>query len=579
MIKGWKSMINILSEIIQAARGEKESDLLLTNGKIINVFSGDVQNNSIAISSGYIVGFGDYPASETIDLKGQFVSPGFIDAHVHIESSMTCISEYAGTVIRHGTTTVVADPHEITNVLGIEGLLYMIESSKNQFLNVYFTFPSCVPATDMETSGANLMSKDVEAFMGHEKIVALGEMMNFPGVLYRDQEILAKIIAAKKFKKPLDGHSPGLTGKDLYAYLAAGISSDHECTEESEGREKLLAGMHVIIREGTAARNLHALIPLINDRTVSRLMWCTDDRHPHELTNEGSIDAIVREAIRSGVDPINAIKMATISAADYFGLNDIGAIAPGRRADLVIFEDLNCPETGMVFSSGKLIVKDGQMLSELDSKSPVDIPTSMNVDLSSLDFSIPAEGKHARVIEIIPNQIITRQIIVEPSIKNHLAQSDVRRDILKIAVVERHKKTGNIGKGFVRGLGLKRGAIASSVAHDSHNIIVAGVNDFDMVTAVHALIRMGGGLVVACDNKIISSLELPIAGLMSFDPAETVRNKLDDLIRICHDLGTTLKDPFMTLSFLALPVIPELKLTDKGLVDVGQFAFVSLFVS
>ncbi len=572
-------MTNNLSKLIEAARGEKESDLLLTNGKIINVFSGDVQNNSIAVSSGYIVGFGDYPAKKTIDLKGQFVSPGFIDAHVHIESSMTCISEYAGAVICHGTTTVVADPHEIANVLGIQGLLYMMESSKNQLLNVYFTLPSCVPATDMETSGAILTSKDIEAFMGHEKIVGLGEMMNFPGVLFRNKEVLAKINAAKKFKKPVDGHSPGLSGRDLYAYLAAGISSDHECNEESEAREKLMAGMHVMIREGTAARNLHALIPLINDRNVSRLMWCTDDRHPHELINEGSIDAIVREAIRSGVDPINAIKMATISAADYFGLNDVGAIAPGRRADLVIFEDMNCPEADMVFSFGRLIVKDGQMLSQIHSPSQVDIRPSMNVDLSSLDFSIPAEGKYARVIEIVPNQIITRQIIVEPSIKNNLALSDVSRDILKIAVVERHKKTGNIGKGFVRGLGLKRGAIASSVAHDSHNVIVAGVDDSDMLTAVHALVRMGGGLVVACDNKIISSVGLPIAGLMSVDTVESVRDKLDDLIAFCHDLGTTLKDPFMTLSFLALPVIPDLKLTDRGLVDVGQFGFVSLFVS
>jgi len=571
-------MTKNLSEIIKAARGEKESDLLLTNGKIINVFSGDVQNNSIAVSSGYIVGFGYYPAAKTIDLKGQFVSPGFIDSHVHIESAMTCISEYGKTVICHGTTTAVADPHEIANVLGTNGLLYMIESSENQFLNVYFTLPSCVPATDMETSGAELTSKDIENFMGHKKIVALGEMMNFPGVIFRDEKVLAKINAAKKFKKPLDGHSPGLLGRDLYAYLAAGISSDHECTEESEAREKLTAGMYVMIREGTAARNLHTLIPLINDRTVSRLMWCTDDRHPHELINEGSIDAIIREAIRSGVDPINAIKMATISAADYFGLNDIGAIAPGRRADLVIFEDMNCPEPHMVFSFGQLVAKNGRLLSQIHSSSPVVPPISMDIDLSSLDFSIPAEGTHVRVIEIVPNQIITRQIIAEPLIKNNFALSDVNRDILKIVVVERHKKTGNVGKGFVRGLGLKRGAIASSVAHDSHNIIAAGVDDMDMLTAVHALIRMGGGLVVACDNKIIAGLGLPIAGLMSCDPVEIVRDKLDALIGICHDLGSTLKDPFMALSFLALPVIPDLKLTDKGLVDVGQFGFVSLFV-
>ncbi len=572
-------MLNHLSNIIQAARGEKKSDLLLINGNIINVFTGDIHRNNLAVSSGYIVGFGDYEASETIDLKGRFISPGFIDSHVHIESAMSCVSEFAKTVLRHGTTTVVADPHEIANVLGTDGLRYMMESARNQPLNIYFTFPSCVPATDMETSGARLTSKDTRVFMEHDKIVALGEMMNFPGVLYRDKEVLAKISIAKEFKKPVDGHSPGLLGRDLCAYLSAGISSDHECTEESEAREKLMMGMHIMIREGTAAKNLHALIPLINDYTASRLMWCTDDRHPRELTCEGSIDAIIREAIRSGVKPINAIRMATISAAEYFGFKDIGAIAPGRRADLVIFKDLNCPEPEMVFNFGKLAVKNSELLSKNHFPSPGVAPSSMNVDSSSLDFSIRAEGKYARVIDIIPEQIITRQVIVEPSIKNQLATADVGRDILKIAVIERHRRTGNIGKGFVRGLGLKRGAIASSVAHDSHNIITAGTNDIDMLTAVNALIRMGGGLVIACDNTVISSLDLPIAGLMSYDPVESIRDQLDVLTGICHDLGSPLADPFMALSFLALPVIPDLKLTDKGLVDVGQFNFVSLFIS
>ena len=572
-------MINNLSDIIRAARGEKISDILLTNANIINVFNGNIQHGSIAVFSGHIVGFGDYPAAKTIDLKGQYVSPGFIDAHVHIESAMTCISEYAKTLVCHGTTTVVADPHEIANVLGIEGLRYMIESTQNQPLNIYFAFPSCVPATHLETSGAKLTPEDIEAFMGHEKIIALGEMMNFPGVLFCDHEVLSKINAARTIRKSIEGHSPGLSGRDLYAYIASGISSDHECTKESEAREKLMAGMHVMIREGTAARNLHALLPLINDRTVSRLMWCTDDRHPNELINEGSIDSIVREAVRSGIDPVNAIKMATISAADYFGLKDIGAIAPGRRADLVIFENMNCPEPNMVFSSGQLVAENGKIVSGIHSPPPIFIPASMEVDFSSLDFSIPAEGKYARVIEIVPNQIFTKQIILEPAILNQMAEADIGRDILKIAVVERHKKTGNVGKGFVRGLGLKRGAIASSVAHDSHNIIVAGTNDQDMLAAVHALIRMKGGLAVACDNKIISELALPIAGLMSYEPLEIVLAKLNDLVAACRDLGTTLKDPFMTLSFLALPVIPDLKLTDKGLVDVGRFDFISLFVS
>lgn len=567
-----------LSEIIQAARGEIESDLLLTNAKMVNVFTGEIQHGNLSIFKGFIVGFGTYPSAKTIDLKGYFLAPGFIDPHVHIESAMTCISEFARVVAAHGTTTIVADPHEIANVLGMEGIRYMMESSVNQPLNIYFSFPSCVPATNMETSGAILTAEHLNSMIGDEKLAGLGEMMNFPGVIFRDPEVLAKIEAAKRSKKPMDGHSPGLYGKDLYAYLAAGISSDHECTELSEARKKLEAGMYIMIREGSAAKNLHSLIPLINHRNVSRLMWCTDDRHSHELLSEGSIDAIVRQAIRAGVDPITAIRMATLSPADYFGINDIGAIAPGRRADLIVFEDLNCPEVDMVFHCGHLIAKKGQIIPGINSPVYKDAPNSMNVNLSSIDFSIPAETDRVRVIDIVPNQIITKQFIIRPLTNNQLVMPDVHRDILKIAVVERHNNSGRVGKGLVRGFGFKRGAIASSVAHDSHNIIVAGTNDSDMTLAVKTLVRIGGGLVVSCENKIISCLALPIAGLMSFEPVGKVRKILDEMNQICHEMGTTLNNPFMTLSFLALPVIPELKLTDKGLVDVNGFDIVSLFV-
>ncbi|NQT09865.1 MAG: adenine deaminase [Desulfobacteraceae bacterium] len=566
-----------LDEIIKSAMGEKEADILLTNVRIIDVFSGKIVDGDIAIAGGYIVGIGSYPAKKVMDMENRFVSPGFIDAHVHIESSMTCITEFARAIIPSGTTTVVADPHEIANVLGADGINYMMKSSRQQPMNIYFTLSSCVPATDMETSGARLGADDLSPFMGDDRIVALAEMMNYPGVIHRDPEVLKKIELAKAHGKPVDGHAPGLTGKDLYAYIAAGISSDHECTTAREAKEKLDAGMHIMIREGTAAKNLSSLIPIINERSSRRIMWCTDDRHPHDILEEGHIDSMVRKAIHAGIDPLIAIQMATINPANYFGISDAGAISPGRRADLVVFSDLHNPCIEEVYYGGVLVAQKGKMLPEIKKPNPAAFQPSMNVGNKEIDFSIPAQAKRLRVIDIIPNQVITNQSIVEAVVSGNKVVSDVFRDILKIAVVERHTGSGNIGKGFVRGFGLKSGALSSSVAHDSHNIIVVGTNDEDMKAAVEAVIKMGGGLAASCDSKICATLPLPVAGLMSQEPVYAVREKLDKLLEVARDFGTTLNDPFMTLSFLALPVIPELKITDKGLVDVKQFCIVPLF--
>jgi len=567
-----------LKNIIRSARGRKPVDLVLANARIINVFSGEISSGDIAVADGYIVGFGSYAAKKTVDIGERFVAPGFIDAHVHIESSMTCITEFSRALVACGTTTVVADPHEIANVLGVEGIDYMLRSSEGQPMNIYFTLPSCVPATNMETSGATLLAEDLLPFMDHKQILALAEMMNYPGVINQDSEVLDKIDIAKRERKPVDGHAPGLSGHDLYAYISAGISSDHECTTGREAKEKLDLGMHIMIREGTAAKNLEALIPIVNERTARRMMWCTDDRHPQDILDQGHIDSMVRKAILSGLDPVIAIQMATINPAEYFRIQNVGAIAPGRRADLVVFSDLFSPYMEAVYYGGVLVAENGNISPEITKPDPVFCPTSMNVDTEQIDFSIPMATGRIRVIDIVPDQIITGQHIMEPMISDGKAVADTSRDILKIAVIERHTGSNNMGKGFVRGFGLKRGAIASSVAHDSHNIIVVGTNDDDMKAAFRAIVEMEGGLAAVYDKKVCATLALPIAGLMSQEPIQAIRDRIDSLINTARKFGTTLDDPFMTLSFLALPVIPELKITDKGLVDVARFKTVSLFV-
>lgn len=567
-----------LDSLISAAGGDRPVDRLFENVRLINVFSGEIESRHIALFDGYIVGFGAYEAAERVDMGNRFVVPGFIDAHVHIESSMTDVSEFVRAVLPHGTTSLVCDPHEIANVLGVEGIEYMLGQGRRQPMNLFFALPSCVPATDMETSGARLDAEALAPFFPDPRVPALAEMMNFPGVIHCDPQVMAKIGLAGKAGKPVDGHAPGLSGKALNAYLTAGIASDHECVSAKEAKEKLAAGMHIMIREGTGAKNLDDLLPVVTPQNAHRLMWCTDDRHPQEICHEGHIDEIVRRAIHAGLDPVTAIQMATLNPARYFKLPRIGAIAPGMRADMVVASDLNHFVPEQVYAGGILVAENGRMHPDIGIPAADTCPSAMHVDLEHLDFRIPARGRRARVIELVPDQIITRQQILDIKQADGFAEADLANDILKIAVVERHQKTGNMGKSFVKGVGIKQGALASSVAHDSHNIVVVGTNDEDMQIAVKHVAAMQGGLCVVCDRSIKADMALPIAGLMSTEPLDTVRQKIDRLIDAAKALGCRLPDPFMTLSFLALPVIPELKITDRGLVDVNKFAYVAVFV-
>jgi adenine deaminase len=566
-----------LKERIRIASGDGKADLLIKNGRVVDVFSGEIEKKDVAIYGGMIVGFGDYEARKIIDVKGDFLCPGLIDGHVHIESSMVTIPEFARAVLPHGTTSVVTDPHEIANVLGQEGIRFMAESAKGIPLNVFVMIPSCVPATHMETSGATLKAVDLKPLLKEPWAIGLAEMMNFPGVIFRDPEVLKKIELAKG--KRMDGHSPMLSGKGLYAYLTAGIRSDHECTTPKEGKEKLKNGMWIMIREGTTARNLRSLLPLVNFKNSRRFLFVTDDRHPKELLEEGHIDSMVRQAIRWGVDPTIAIQMATLNTAEYFRLDDLGAIAPGYRADIVSFDHLGRFQIKKVFKDGKLVAEKGRMLSPpiRKRKSPK-IKGSIRIKPLHKDtFLLRSDQPLTKVIQLIPNQIVTKKGTKKILLKEGVAYPNIKEDILKIAVVERHKATGNIGIGFVQGFGLKKGAIGSSVAHDSHNLIIVGTNDQDMLKAVETIKAMGGGLTIVMNGKVLASLPLPIAGLMSEASVAKVHLQLEAIHRAAKILGCKIPDPFMTLSFLSLPVIPELKITDKGLVDVNQFKFVSLF--
>ncbi|MCX7840583.1 MAG: adenine deaminase [Anaerolineae bacterium] len=566
-----------ISHLIRVARGEEPAELLLKNARVVNVFSGEIEETGVAITHSRIVGLGnDYPAQRVIDLAGRYVAPGLIDAHVHVESAMVPPYEFARAVVPHGTTSVIIDPHEIANVLGVEGIEYMLEASKYTPFSVYVMVPSCVPATHLETNGGVLRWSDLIPFKNDPWVIGLGEMMNYPGVLLRDQEVLDKLRAF--FNRQIDGHAPGLTGRDLEAYVAAGIASDHECTTVEEAREKIRLGMRVMIREASNARNLQALLPVVNAKNARRILFVTDDRFPADLIDEGHIDNIVRTAIREGLDPVVAIQIATLNAAEYFNLHDRGAIAPGRRADLIVFDNFDKFTIEQVYRGGKLVARNGRIVPQDVPPRNLPVRNTMNINWSKVDVRLPANGhKKVRVIGMVPDQIVTTQSIEDARIENGWVVADPERDLLKVAVIERHRGTGNVGIGFVRGLGLKRGAIGSSVAHDSHNVIVVGTNDDDMMTAARAIAAMQGGLVAVADGEVLARVPLPIAGLMSDQPLERVREQLDDLAAVTRDLGSPLHAPFMAISFLALPVIPELKLTDKGLVDVNKFDFVSVF--
>jgi len=564
-----------LAEFIEVARGDEPADLLLKNAKVVNVFTGEIQETHVAVFDARIVGLGEYQAREVIDLQGRYLCPGFIDAHVHIESAMVPPNEFARAVVPCGTTTAVADPHEIANVLGLEGIRYMLDLAKYNPLSVYVMAPSCVPSTDMETTGAALHWYDLQTLLHEPYVLGLGEMMNYPGVVNGVPDVLDKLRAFQGRVK--DGHAPGLAGKGLVAYAAANIGSDHECTTPEEALQRLELGMFVFLREATTARNLRDLLPIVDEHTSRRLCFCTDDRAPADLMDEGHIDYMVRVAIAEGVDPITAIRMATLNPSEYFHLHDRGAIAPARRADLVAFSDLQAPRAEMVFRDGKLVAQDGQVIPwDRPRPAPV-VRSSMNVDLANTHLRIEANGHRVRCIGIIPDQVVTEHLILEMPNRDGEIVTEPEQDVLKIAVIERHLATGNVGLGFVKGMGLRKGAIASTVAHDHHNIVVTGADDESMMTAVQATVAIRGGMTVAYDDTVLAQLPLPIAGLMSDQPIETVRQQMDEVLAAARQLGSPLRDPFMTLSFLALPVIPSLKLTDHGLVDVDRFELISLF--
>lgn len=566
-----------MEDKISAARGDRKASLLLKNASLVNVLSGEIHPADVAIYGDTIVGVGCYEAEREMNVDGKFLCPGFIDAHVHIESSMVTPSQYAKAVVPRGTTSVIIDPHEIANVMGLEGITLMAEMAGEVPLNTYIMLPSCVPATEMETSGARLDARDLGALRDKEWVLGLGELMNFPGVIQCVPGVLQKIVMARG--KPIDGHAPGLRGKDLAAYIAAGIRSDHECTSPEEAREKLRSGMAILIREGSMAKNLEDLLPVVTSDNARRFAFASDDRHPDDLMEEGHLDFILRKSVRLGLSPITAVQMATINVAEIYGLKDVGAVAPGLRADLVILDDLESFVVRDVFKDGRLVARGGKMLpgtlpcTGLESRNTIRVKS-----IRPEALAIKAQGHLARIIGVIPGQLVTRALVERVAIRDGRAEADPDRDILKVAVFERHTASGNIGLGFVRGFGLKGGAMGSSVAHDAHNIIVVGENDVDMAIAAARIAGMGGGLAIAQGGKMRGALTLPVAGLMSDKGIEYVVRRLKHMRRMCRDMGCRLEDPFMALSFLSLPVIPELRVTDRGLVDVVRFRIVPLFV-
>jgi adenine deaminase len=574
--------IESLKSIIEAAMGDRKVDLLLKNARIVNTLSGDIHEDSVAIDGGRIAGFGEYDAKEVIDLEGAYLMPGFIDGHVHIESSMVSVAEFARAVIPCGTTSAVIDPHEIGNVLGIKGIRYMLDSSVDACLGVYVMLPSCVPSTPLETSGYTLSATELKELINDPRVLGLGEMMSYPAVIFRDEDTMRKIAMTYETaqgRKAVDGHAPNLEGKNLNAYTAAGIKSDHECTNVREAMMKIRAGMYVMIREGTAAKNLKNLLPAVNEANARRFVFCTDDRHLEDIATEGHIDNSVRTAIKAGINPVTAVRMASLNTAEYFGIKDLGAIAPGYQADMLVVRNIDTLEIEKVFKKGRLVSENGKIKEGAVKDYAGKLPLSMNVvNLSPEAFALKAGGKKARAIEVIPHEILTKTAIVQVKEKNGYVQADIENDVLKISVVERHHGTGNIAKGLVKGFGLKRGAIASSVSHDSHDIIVVGTNEKDMYTAVSEIVKNGGGITAALDGKIIESLALPVAGLMSEESGLFVREKVKALYAAAEKLGSSIPDPYMAMAFLSLPPLPEIRITDHGVIDAVKFQVTDVFI-
>ena len=552
--------------------------MVLKNAEVFHVYTGEFILCDIAIADGYIAGTGSYFGIEEIDMQGRYITPGFIDAHVHIESSMLTPYQFAKAALPCGVTTIVTDPHEIANVCGAKGIQYMLDATEQLPLNVYFMLPSCVPATDFEDSGAVLLAEDLEPFMEHPRVLGLAEVMNAPGVLQQDENVMAKLEMAGKGR--IDGHAPGLTSSQLMGYAAAGITTDHECITKEQALDRLRAGIKVMLREGTAAKNMRSLLPTVNPDTAPYFMFCADDKIPAELLDSGYINYMVKTAIEEGVSVANALQIATINAARHYGIKDAGAILPGRRADLLVFDNLDEWKPRQVYKDGRLAVDNGRLLQEGRNCDSSSLEHTVNLAPVTVEsFRLPLKTEMANVIGLVPYQIVTNKAALSVKRVDGCAVSDVENDILKLAVLERHHATGNIGLGLVKGFGLKRGALASTVGHDSHNLIVIGTNDEDMLAAVQELQRIGGGICIAEYGQIRGALPLPVGGLMTNEPALMVAKQQAEMIALAREMGVPeFYSPFLTLAFLSLPVIPSLKLTDRGLVDVDSFKFIPLEV-
>ncbi len=565
-----------IESIIDVARGNAPADILLKDALVVNVFTGEILKQSVAVKDGVIAGVGDYDrGKEIFDLAGKYLIPGLIDAHIHIESSMLTPAAFAAAVVPHGVTAVVADPHEIVNVTGLDGIEYMINAAQGLPLDIYYMIPSCVPATHLETAGASVGEAEIrECFKKYPRSPGLAEMMNFPGVYLKDQAVMGKIRAARESVLLIDGHAPLLGGRDLSAYISAGMTTEHECTSAAEALEKLRLGMKIIIREGSAARNLRSILPVVTEKNCPNLLFGCDDRSPDDLVNEGEIDNILRQAVYLGLDPVRALQMATINTARHYNLRGLGAVAPGYQADLVVLNNLEDFQAEMVFKAGTLVARDKKLLAGLPA--PEDKSMRNTVRLPELkgrlELNMPTGKVRARVIEVLPDEILTRGVLALAG------ELTVAQGIARVAVVERHGKNGSVAVGLVRGFGLKSGAIASTVAHDSHNLIIVGLAAGDMELAARTVAEMGGGLAVVSGGRVLASLPLPVAGLISDQDARTVAAQHQELHTAAREIGCLLPSPFMTLSFLALPVIPELKITDRGLVDVKRFELVDLWV-
>jgi adenine deaminase len=565
-----------LHQKLSIARGEKPAELLFKNAKLVNVLSGEVYPTSVAVDDGRVIGIGDYEAKKVIDLKDAYLAPSLIDGHFHVESSMLTAPEFARAVVPHGTGAVVIDPHEYANVLGLDGIRYVLESSKGLPLDFFIMLPSCVPATPFETAGARLTADDLKLMIADERIAGVAELMNYPGVYLGDDSELEKIHAGKG--KNIDGHAPGLTGRNLNAYVLAGVRSDHESTELSEAQEKLRLGMHILLREGSTERNLATLVPLINSHNAANCSFATDDKLAGDLVSEGHIDHCVRKAIQMGMAPITALQIATINTARHYRLRNFGAIAPRFWADFIVFDDLKNFSVRQTWKKGVLVADQGKYLAPQPAH--VQQPRgTMNLRYSPENLVVPLDHPaKIRIIEIVPNQIVTREVIETVQPQNGQILPDLERDILKLVVVERHRSTGNVGVGFVRGFKLKSGALGSTVAHDAHNVVVVGTNDSDIARAIERLEKLQGGQVAVNGGRILTELSLPIAGLVSSSPLPEVIRSIEALNAAARQMGCPLAAPFMSLSFLSLSPIPELKLTDQGLIDAVHMRTTSLVI-